>query len=197
MKKIIFFYVILLVAVYSILFLTKCVKDDEQGENTNIYLEQRASIKLPIFYNSTFTTDNFLQQGQQGYQNIQRVWNKSYVDSITFVRSQNALVNISGVVCGVYRVSVYDADTIVHIGEYLAKNISDSYTLYPQGQNLLTAYNYCYVVRADSAEQYFDLSCGRIKLRHFYNIECNYSDIFVSVNSQLCNSPYFRFNHTF
>lgn len=158
-------------------------------------LENRAGLKLPIFYAASLTTDNWLLQGQPEYQNIQNVWNKSYVDSVTLQRSQNTLTNIAGVLCGIYRVRVYDADTIIFQDEMFAKNGPDQYTVVPQGQSLLTAYNQMEIIRTEIFEMYFDFGCGVIKRRYMYHVFRDDEELFPYINSQHCASPWFRLNH--
>lgn len=153
MKK---FPILSFIFVSSLIFYT-CQKEEIQTEiitpteelTKNEIVTPRTGFVDVVFYRTSLTSDNILLSGKPNYVRTYNIFNKTKIDSITFVETGNGLINYGGILLKHYNVSIYFKSTpSPYVFTAFSKSSSNKFTFYPTlSEQLLTTSNTAKIVK--------------------------------------------------
>lgn len=137
MKKIT--VVLLSIILISIIFLS-CEKDEvveKTNDNQNNIVQLRSGTADVIFYASSFTTDNYLNQ-QIDKRRIYKIFNKLKIKEVRFSATTKPYITVNGLLMRHYNVNVMFKDTTNHMFTAYTPNTQSSFVLLPYGSSILS-----------------------------------------------------------
>lgn len=186
MKKIGIFVLILISVILSI----TCQKDEidisnssstpdtitlSSTQNSEEIVTPRSGFVDVIFYRTSLTTDNFLLSQSTNYIRTYNLFNKTKIDSITFVATGKGLINVNRTILKHYDIEIYFKQTrLPHKFTAFSKNDSDKFTLLPTSSTqLLTTNNSANIMKFEiqkSASVKYNYWDGNTKVYNFVKI---------------------------
>lgn len=195
--------IVIIILITLSFYIQSCQKDEVIGNNdaiNEVETELRDGTKLPIFYGTSFTTDNQLLAAQQGYKNTQELFNKLKIDSVLLFRTSNSGANFQGTIMYPYKVIIFFKDTTEYSNLYFAKSGGLQYKIIPTGTNELASNNpekYISITKEVQTQTYYNFTCGANKTRFLYTIQTLTNQTQEYLNGFSCATSNYKLNHQF
>lgn len=150
MKKILIFAILFVTIIVSVTCSKEEVEQAETNQNTNVPELYKNEVVTPrsgfvdiIFYRNSLTTDNYLLSQNANFVRTYNLYNKTNIDSITFVSTGKGLINVGGVILKHYNTTIFFKGKTAPVRfTAFSKASSDVFTYLPTSSTqLLSAQN--------------------------------------------------------